>query len=210
LFCAALLAGIAGYVDAICYIHLGGAFAANMTGNLVEAGMRAALGDWLRALWCLCIPITFLLGVVATRFLLRSQYSPRPALLFEAGVIATAGTGLLGLAATPLLAAAMAMQNEAVTHGVVAINVAFITGDLQRLGERLAGGTVPSRQPKHRGQRRLILAILVCYACGAAVGTLAAGWGAPALFCASTTLIVVVLLPERWTGLRRPASSGRL
>src|SRR5947207_15133534 len=42
---AALLAGIAGYVDAICYLRLGGAFAANMTGNLVEVGLAAARGS---------------------------------------------------------------------------------------------------------------------------------------------------------------------
>ena len=95
----------------------------------------------------------------------------------------------------------MAMQNEAATHGVVAVNVAFITGDLQRLGERLVGESVPGRQPERRGQRRLTLEILVCYAGGAAIGTLAANWGAPALLCASATLIVVTLLPERWTGL---------
>lgn len=197
---AALLAGIAGYVDAICVLHLGGAFAANMTGNLVEAGMRAALGDWQRSLWCIAVLTSFLLGVLAARLLLRAHRSPRAALLIESAAIAAAATGLLGLAAVPLLAAAMAMQNEAVTHGVVAINVAFITGDLQRLGERLVADTVPGRQPERRGQRRLILAILLCYAVGAAVGTLMADWGAPALFCPSASLIVATLLPERWTG----------
>ena len=201
MFWAALLAGIAGYVDAICVLHLGGAFAANMTGNLVEAGMRAALGDWRRSLWCLAVLTSFLIGVLAARLLLRAHRSPRAALFLESAAIAAAATGILGLAAVPLLAAAMAMQNEAVTHGVVAVNVAFITGDLQRLGERLAAETVPGQQSERRGQRRLILAILACYAGGAAVGTLAASQGAPALLCASATLIVAVLLPERWTGL---------
>ena len=43
---AALLAGIAGYFDAICFLRLGGAFAANMTGNLAEVGLAAAQGRW--------------------------------------------------------------------------------------------------------------------------------------------------------------------
>ena len=198
---AALLAGIAGYIDAICYLHLGGAFAANMTGNLVESGIRAATGDWRRALWCLSVLIAFLLGVLASRLLLRAHRSPRTALLIESAVIAAAGTGLLGLAAIPLLAAALAMQNEAVTHGMVSVNVAFITGDIQRLGERLVAETVPGRQPRPDGEPRLILAILFCYALGAAIGTLASGLGAPALFCATAMLVIAALLPKRWTGL---------
>src|SRR3954453_21604763 len=87
LLLAALLAGIAGYIDAICYLHLGGAFAANMTGNLVESGIRAATGDWRRALWCLSVLIAFLLGVLASRLLLRAHRSPRTALLIESAVI---------------------------------------------------------------------------------------------------------------------------
>jgi uncharacterized membrane protein YoaK (UPF0700 family) len=198
---AALLAGIAGYVDAICYLQLGGAFAANMTGNLVDFGIGLAAGQWARAAWCASLPLTFLLGILAARLLLRTHRSPRLSLLIEAGIIAAAATGSLGFAAVPVLAAAMAMQNEAVTHGVVAVNVAFITGDLQRLGERLVAEAVPGQPPKREGQRRLILAILVCYAVGAAIGTLAAGWGAAALILPAAVLAAAALLPERWTGL---------
>lgn len=201
MFWAALLAGIAGYVDAICYIHLGGAFAANMTGNLVETGIRLAGGDWPRAAWCASLLVAFLLGVLAARLLLRAHRSPRTALLIETGMIAAAATGLLGLGAIPILAAAMAMQNEAITHGVVAVNVAFITGDIQRLGERLVAETVPAPTRLRGGHGRVILAILCCYAGGAALGTLASGWGAPALFAAAATLVTATLLPERWTGL---------
>lgn len=201
MFWAALLAGIAGYVDAICYIHLGGAFAANMTGNLVETGIRLAGGDWPRAAWCASLLVAFLLGVLAARLLLRAHRSPRTALLIETGMIAAAATGLLGLGAIPILAAAMAMQNEAITHGVVAVNVAFITGDIQRLGERLVAETVPAPPRLGGGHGRVILAILCCYAGGAALGTLASGWGAPALFAAAATLVTATLLPERWTGL---------
>ena len=201
MFWAALLAGIAGYVDAISFLHLGGAFAANMTGNLVEGGIRAATGDWRRSLWCLSLLPAFLAGVLAAQLLLRAQRSPRLALLIESVMIAAAGTGLLGLAATPLLAAAMAMQNAVVRHGVVAVNVAFITGNIQRLGERLFAKPASGEARHDGGEPRLILAILLCYAAGAAVGTLASGWGASALLCASATLIVAALLPEHWTGL---------
>src|ERR1700704_5674299 len=77
---AALLAGIAGYVDAICYLRLGGAFAANMTGNLVEVGLAAAQGQWGDALWCASLLIAFFLGVLAARLIVRARQLPRSSL----------------------------------------------------------------------------------------------------------------------------------
>src|SRR5437588_5943828 len=196
---AALLAGIAGYVDAICYLRLGGAFAANMTGNLVEVGLSAAQGKWREAAWLVSLLIAFFLGILAARFVLRTHRSPRFSLLLEAAIIALAATGLLGSAAVPVLAAAMALQNEAVTHGIVALNVGFITGDLQTLGERLISETTPP--PKRESQAALVLTILVFYAAGAAIGALLAGWGEAALILPAALLATAALLPERWTGL---------
>ena len=149
---AALLAGIAGYVDAICYLRLGGAFAANMTGNLVEVGLAAAQGQWGDALWCASLLVAFLLGVLAARMVLRTQHSARPSLLLEAAILAVAATGVFGIAAVPVLAAAMALQNEAVTHGIVALNVGFITGDLQTPGERVVPAAAPG-EPRKRDNR---------------------------------------------------------
>jgi uncharacterized membrane protein YoaK (UPF0700 family) len=111
------------------------------------------------------------------------------------------GDGRLGLAAVPLLSAAMAMQNAAVRHGVVAVNVGFVSGDIQQLGERLVAETVPAPPSKKGPQAPVILTILVCYAFGAAIGALASGLGASALFAPAAVLAAAVLLPERWTGL---------
>jgi uncharacterized membrane protein YoaK (UPF0700 family) len=197
---AALLAGIAGYVDAICYLRLGGAFAANMTGNLVEVGLAAALGQWEKAIWCASLLVAFFLGVVAARLILRTQHSARLSLLLEAAIIVVAATGVLGIAAVPVLAAAMALQNEAVTRGIVALNVGFITGDIQTLGERLVP-VAPGEPQKRHAQAALLLTILVFYAAGAAGGALAARWGTAALILPAAVLAGVALLPDRWTGL---------
>lgn len=198
---AALLAGIAGYIDAICYLRLGGAFAANMTGNLVEVGIGIAAGEWAWAAWCGSLLVTFFLGVLAARLVLRTHHSARISLLLEAAIILAAATGRLGTAAVPVLAAAMALQNEAVTHGIVALNIGFITGDLQRVGERLIADGVPG-EPRQRDTRApLLLTILVFYAAGAAIGALAAVWGAPALILPAAVLAIAALLPDRWTGL---------
>jgi uncharacterized membrane protein YoaK (UPF0700 family) len=198
---AALLAGIAGYVDAICFLRLGGAFAANMTGNLVEVGLAAAQGQWGEAAWCVSLLLAFFLGVLAARLILRTHQSPRLSLLIEAAIIVAAASGLLGIAAVPALAVAMAMQNEAVTHGIVGVNVGFITGEIQRLGERLVAETVSGQPGNRETQAPIVLTILVFYAAGAAVGALAARWDAAALILPAAVLAGVTLLPPRWTGL---------
>jgi len=198
---AALLAGIAGYVDAICFLRLGGASAANMTGNLVEVGLVAAQGQWADAAWCVSLLLAFFLGVLAARLILRTHQSPRLSLLIEAAIIIAAATGLLGIAAVPALAVAMAMQNEAVTHGIVGVNVGFITGEIQRLGERLVAETVPGQPGNRETQAPIVLTILVFYAAGAAAGALAARWNAAALILPAAVLAAVALLPPRWTGL---------
>ena len=98
------------------------------------------------------------------------------------------------------MAVAMAMQNEAVTHGIVAVNVGFVTGDIQRLGERLVAETVPGPPGKRGTQAPIVLTILVCYAAGAAIGTLAARWDTAALILPSAVLLGIALLPQGWTG----------
>jgi uncharacterized membrane protein YoaK (UPF0700 family) len=198
---AALLAGIAGYVDAICYLRLGGAFAANMTGNLVEVGLAVARGQWKLAIWCASLLVAFLLGILAARLVLRTQHSARLSLLLEAAIIVVAATGVFGIAAVPVLAAAMALQNEAVTHGIVALNVGFITGDLQRVGERLIPAAEPAEPRKRDNRVALLLTILFFYAAGAAIGALLARWGEGTLILPAALLAATVLLPERWTGL---------
>ena len=179
---------------------LGGAFAANMTGNLVEVGLAAAQGQWEKAIWCASLLVAFLLGVVAARLILRTHRSARLSLLLEAATIVVAATGVLGIAAVPVLAAAMALQNEAVTHGIVALNVGFITGDIKTLGERLVP-VEPGEPRKRRTQAALLLTILVFYAAGAGGGALAARWGAAALILPAAVLTGLALLPDRWTGL---------
>ena len=198
---AVLLSVVAGFVDAVCYLSLGRAFAANMTGNLVELGIAAADGHWRQSLWLGSIIVAFLAGVLIARLILRAHRSPRLSLVIEGAMIAAAGTGLLGGAATPLLAAALALQNEIGLHGMVAVNIAFITGDIQQLGERLVGETLPAARKGGDKQPRVILAILLCYAAGAAIGSVGAHFGAASLFAPAAILLAAAALPARSTGL---------
>lgn len=206
----ALFAGAAGYVDAICYFLLGapfaagtsGAFAANMTGNLVEVGIDAAQGRWPRAGWLGAILFAFFLGAAAARAVLWAGGSSRLLLLIEAGLIALAATHLLGLAEIPVLAAAMAVQNQAARHAGLDVNVGFVTGDIQQLGYHLVGGSPPI-EPKPRGRPRVILTVLAFYAIGAAAGTFAKTAGVPVLAAPAAAIALAGLLPARWTGFRQ-------
>lgn len=202
---AALLSIVAGYVDAICYLDLGNAFAANMTGNLVVAGIAAARGEWRQTGWFAAILLAFLVGVLAARLVPRAHRSPRVSFLFEAALIGAAASGLLGDAAVAVLAAAMALQNEAGLHGFVSVNVAFITGDIQQLGERLVDETMPRSRAKRDRTPRIILVVLACYALGAALGAWGAAWGAPALAAAASVMLAAAVPAGR---IKPVADSG--
>lgn len=208
---AALLAGTAGYVDAICFFLLGatlgggtsGAFAANMTGNLVEAGITAAQGYWARVLWLGAILAAYLAGIVAARAVLWAGGSSRLLLLSEAALIALAATNLLGLAAIPVLALALGAANQSARHAGLDVNIGFVTGDLQQLGSHLVKGRPPI-EPKPAGHPSMILTVLAFYAIGAAVGTLATAVGVAMLGVAAAAIAATGILPERWMGIGRP------
>jgi uncharacterized membrane protein YoaK (UPF0700 family) len=207
---AALFAGVAGYIDAICYFLLGasfgadmtGAFAANMTGNLVELGINAAQGYWARVLWLGAVLASFFIGVVAARAVLAIGGSSRRLLLIQAALIAATATNLLGLAEIPFLAVAMAIQNQAARHAGLELNVGFVTGDIQQLGHHVVRGS-PPMEPKPTGAPSVILTVLAFYAIGAAVGTFAKGIGAPMLAVPAAVIALTGLLPAGWTGIRQ-------
>lgn len=208
---AALLAGTAGYVDAICFFLLAatlgggtsGAFAANMTGNLVEIGITAAQGYWVRVLWLGAILAAYLAGIAAARAISWAGGSSRLLLLSEAGLIALAATNLLGLAGIPVLALALGAANQSARHAGLDVNIGFVTGNLQQLGSHLVKGHPPI-EPKPAGHPSVILAVLVFYAIGAAVGTLATEGGVAMLGVAAVAIAATGILPERWTGMRQP------
>ena len=62
-FVGAILAVIGGYLDAYTYIARGQVFANAQTGNVVLLGLRAADGEWARALMYLMPIIAFALGI---------------------------------------------------------------------------------------------------------------------------------------------------
>jgi uncharacterized membrane protein YoaK (UPF0700 family) len=59
---ACALSAIAGYVDGIGFLHLGGLFVSFMSGNSTRMGVSLADGQWLSALEALGLIVLFVAG----------------------------------------------------------------------------------------------------------------------------------------------------
>lgn len=139
------LALLAGYIDALGFLSLGGYFVSFMSGNSTRSAVDLIHGaSWKSALIPLGIIALFVLGVMLGRVV--RHYSRRTpstsvlifmlAALFAAALAHEIGTDAV---AAPLMAIAMgAANNIFVREGEVSIGVTYMTGALVKLGQRLA------------------------------------------------------------------------
>jgi len=140
---AAGLAAVAGYVDALGFIHLGGFFVSFMSGNSTRAGvgLADAGGD---AVIAGALVATFVGGVVIGAVAGRLAKQHRQfavlslvAVLLALGALAQSiGLGMLAIAA---MALAMGAENTVFErNGEVSIGVTYMTGTLVKAGQRIA------------------------------------------------------------------------
>ncbi len=168
---AALLAGTAGYVNAVAYLGLH-AFVAPMTGTVIAAGFALADADWTEAGHGLLVAAAFTLGVILARLLRRLGRGPAPCWLLSAALLAASAfrplDGLVSL--IPIAAAVGCLNGSETRFGTVVLNTTFITGNLERIGEALADRGFKGR----RAQLTMIACILLAYLAGATAGARAA------------------------------------
>ncbi len=172
------LAVIAGWVDAVAYLNLH-AYVANMTGVVVLLGLASADLD-LPGVGRQALTLSgFMAGVLLSRLLRRLGWGPAPSYALSSVVVLACigrlGGGPLAVAA---LALSMGLQNAASTvFGGVGLNTVFLTGNLQRLGEALLPDLATSDSATSGTRRgfapRLLPAVVLMYAVGAAAGGLA-------------------------------------
>jgi uncharacterized membrane protein YoaK (UPF0700 family) len=135
---------LAGYVDAIGFLSLGGFFVSFMSGNSTRLAVGLA-GVPIEALIAGRLIASFVLGVVAGSLLGRmAGERRRPVVLaLVAAVLATAAAvGELGAPDIAVLFVAAAMGAENTTFerdGEVSIGLTYMTGTLVKLGQRIAG-----------------------------------------------------------------------
>ncbi|MCM8730863.1 YoaK family protein [Hephaestia sp. GCM10023244] len=141
---AVLLAILAGFVDAIAYISLGGFFASFMSGNTTRLGVGLATGAAADAWNAGALILAFVCGVMGASILsARFARWRKPVVMtaVAACLAIAAGAAHFTFSSFPLLLLAAAMGAE---NGVflrdreVSIGVTYMTGTLVRTGQKLA------------------------------------------------------------------------
>lgn len=196
---ATALSGLAGFVDAIGFLTLGGFFVSFMSGNTTRLGVGLAenAGDAAIAGGLI---LTFIMGVMLGSWLgyRAGHRRPRAILLLITGLLAASALadadGWRWLAAG-LLALAMGAENAIFERdGEVQIGLTYMTGALVRFAQRAVAALMGVR---NSGWQAFLL--LWCgLALGAALG--AAAWqvlGASALWIAVGFSALLFLLANR-------------
>lgn len=140
---AAGLSALAGFVDSIGFIELGGFFVSFMSGNSTRLAVGLANDAGGVAALAGALVLSFLLGVIAGTLAARRGGARRGAvvMLLVAALLALAaalGTAGAIIAAALLMSAAMGAENAVFEReGEVAIGLTYMTGTLVKLGQRV-------------------------------------------------------------------------
>lgn len=144
---AALLSGLAGYVDAIGFIALNGFFVSFMSGNSTRLGVGLAHAS-TPAVVALALVGTFVAGVIAGSLTGHvAKAHRRTAVLVVVAVLLALAAGMGSLdhtaGAVALMVLAMGAENAVFERdGEVHIGLTYMTGTLVKLGQRLATALV--------------------------------------------------------------------
>lgn len=139
---AIALTGLAGYVDALGFMTLGGYFIAFMSGNTTRLGV-GAVRSLPTALVPAAVIVLFVLGVVIGSLVNhRSGVRRRAVVMGLVTMLLALAGGLQGMGfiwgAVVCMALAMGAENTVFErNGEVSLGVTYMTGTLVKLGQRL-------------------------------------------------------------------------
>lgn len=194
---AILLAALAGYVDSLGFLQLGGLFVSFMSGNSTRLAANLARGDWSAAGATAALLALFVLGAMLGALAARGEEarSRSRVLALETALLAGAATAAAlnrPAITVGLMVLAMAVENSVfLRNGEVGVSLTYMTGTLVKLGQALAsavrGGDPMAFRP--------YLALWAGLTGGAVLGALSYGalglaalW--PAALCAGLLAIV--------------------
>src|SRR5690349_12198286 len=141
---ACALSAIAGYVDGIGFLHLGGLFVSFMSGNSTRMGVSLADGQWWSALEALGLIMLFVAGAAVGSLIVLGRSAQRQAalLLVEALLLVAAALAHhLGQQAMAVAAIVLAMGLENAVFqidGGGGLGLTYVTGALVKVGQLLA------------------------------------------------------------------------
>jgi uncharacterized membrane protein YoaK (UPF0700 family) len=141
---ACALSALAGYVDGIGFLHLGGLFVSFMSGNSTRMGVSLAEGDWQPAAQAFGLIVLFVVGAAIGSLIVRSRsrYNQCWILLVEAALLAAAGLcHVRGFpqAAIAAIVLAMGLENAVFQiEGGGGLGLTYVTGALVKIGQLMA------------------------------------------------------------------------
>ncbi len=139
---AAALAALAGFVDAIGFLGMGGYFVSFMSGNSTRIGVAAAEGSMAAAI-AGALLLAFVVGVTAGALVARASGRFRkPAIMLMVALSLGSAALLHQPGAIPgaflLVAFAMGAENMVFQrNGEISFGLTYMTGTLVRIGQRL-------------------------------------------------------------------------
>jgi uncharacterized membrane protein YoaK (UPF0700 family) len=132
---AGLLAGLAGTVDAIGYLHLSGLFISFMSGNTTQLAAALGQGQLAEAGTIAELIALFIVGAAAGQVLAVITGRSHMTWVLIGVAILLAIAAALGTAAEPMVFAMGALNAAMRRAGSIPISLTFVTGVLVRFGQ---------------------------------------------------------------------------
>jgi uncharacterized membrane protein YoaK (UPF0700 family) len=170
---ACTLSALAGYVDGVGFLHLGGMFVSFMSGNSTRLGVNLAEGNWSAAAEAIGLIALFVTGAAAGSLIVftRALYCQCWVLLVEALLLAAAALGYtLGASSLAIAAMVLAMGLENAVfqaEGGAGLGLTYITGALVKVGQLAAAAVTGGRRWGWLPNLLLWAALVAGAVCGA-------------------------------------------
>jgi uncharacterized membrane protein YoaK (UPF0700 family) len=200
---ACALSALAGYVDGIGFLNLGGLFVSFMSGNSTRMGVSLAEGQWWSAAQALGLIALFVIGAAAGSLIVLGRGANRQPwlLLVEALLLAAAALYYaFGLSNVAIAAIVLAMGLENAVFqidGGAGLGLTYVTGALVKVGQLVAAALTGGARWAWAPNLLLWAAMVTGTLCGALAYhwiNLAAIWFAAA---AALALSAIVFLTAR-------------
>ena len=195
---ACALSALAGYVDGIGFLHLGGLFVSFMSGNSTRMGVSLADGQWLDAAKALGLIALFVIGAAAGSLIVLGRGAHRqPWLLLAEALLLAAGAlcyafGLPNIAVAAIVLA-MGLENAVFQiDGGAGLGLTYVTGALVKVGQLVAAALTGGARWDWAPNLLLWAALVMGSLCGALayhwLGLAAIWFAAGAAFVISAVL----------------------